>query len=97
MWKSVAALGAAWALSAGADAATVRCDLTAADATGAGAGCQRAWMDRNLRLNDLVTVGTHNSYKTQPPDAVLALVRKVAAPRRPPWRALPTSGPAPRR
>ena len=81
MWKTAAALMACWALSASAQAASARCDLAAPDAAGAGAGCQRAWMDRNLKLNDLVTVGTHNSYKTQPPDAVLALVRKVAGAR----------------
>ncbi|WP_353230671.1 Ca2+-dependent phosphoinositide-specific phospholipase C [Novosphingobium sp.] len=38
-------------------------------------------MDRNLTINDLVSVGTHNSYKTAVPDAVLALVR-AAAPER---------------
>ncbi len=35
-------------------------------------------MDRNLKLNDLVAVGTHNSYKTALPDAVMALVRASA-------------------
>ncbi len=35
-------------------------------------------MDRNLHLNDIVTVGTHNSYKTALPDAVMALVRAAA-------------------
>ena len=78
MWKTAAALMASCALSASAQGAASRCDLKAADAAGAGAGCQRAWMDRNLKLNDLVTVGTHNSYKAEPPDAVLALIRAVA-------------------
>ncbi|WP_404710506.1 Ca2+-dependent phosphoinositide-specific phospholipase C [Sphingomonas sp. MMS24-J13] len=32
-------------------------------------------MDRTLKLNDLLTVGTHNSYKAAIPGAVLALVR----------------------
>jgi hypothetical protein len=27
------------------------------------ANCSRAWMDANLHVNDIVTVGTHNSYK----------------------------------
>jgi membrane-associated phospholipid phosphatase len=75
MWKTAAVLLASFALSASAGGAASRCDLAAADAAGAGPGCQRAWMDHNLKLNDLVTVGTHNSYKTQPPDAILALVR----------------------
>lgn len=35
-------------------------------------------LDRTLRLNDLVAVGTHNSYKMLPPDAVMALVRARA-------------------
>ena len=51
------------------------CNLAAATVDGAGAGCQRAWFDRNLKLNDLMSVGTHNSYKTQIPDAVLTLLR----------------------
>lgn len=54
------------------------CDLAAADAARAGSGCQRAWMDRNLKLNDLVTVGTHNSYKVEIPEAVLALIRAAS-------------------
>ena len=82
MWRSAALAAALAAAScvtvAGARAPTSACDLAAADATRAGSGCARAWMDRNLKLNDLLTVGTHNSYKIQPPDAVLALVRKAA-------------------
>jgi membrane-associated phospholipid phosphatase len=35
-------------------------------------------MDHNLKLNDLVTVGTHNSYKTEIPDAVMTLIRAKA-------------------
>jgi membrane-associated phospholipid phosphatase len=78
MWKPAAVLMASCVLSAGARAAPAPCDLAAADAAHAGPGCERAWMDRNLKLNDLVTVGTHNSYKTEPPDAVLALVRAAS-------------------
>ncbi len=33
-------------------------------------------MDRNLRLNDLLLVGTHNSYKQRIPDAEFALIAK---------------------
>ena len=78
MWKAAAALMAGVALAASARGAGLRCDLAAADAAGAGVGCARAWMDANLKLNDLVTVGTHNSYKTEPPEAVMALVRAAA-------------------
>ncbi len=78
MWKIAAMLIAGCILSASARGAPSRCDLAAADAAGAGKDCQRAWMDENLKLNDLVTVGTHNSYKTQIPEAVLAKIRAAA-------------------
>src|ERR1700761_857343 len=78
MWKTLAAVAAFFALPASAQDTVSRCDLAAADASHAGAGCQRAWMDRNLKLNDLVTVGTHNSYKTELPAAVRALIRAAA-------------------
>jgi len=77
-WKIWVALAGIFLLSPGVEGAPARCNLTATDLVGAGAGCARAWMDHNLKLNDLVTVGTHNSYKTAVPDAVLALIRKAA-------------------
>ena len=40
--------------------------------------CGRAWMDKNLRLNDIVTVGTHNSYKMAIPDKIMALIRMTS-------------------
>src|ERR1700753_682465 len=55
--------------------ALAACDLAAPDAKAAGDGCARAWMDKNLRLNDIVTVGTHNSYKAAIPDKIMALVK----------------------
>jgi membrane-associated phospholipid phosphatase len=78
MWKLAAALMASCALPAGAHGADARCDFAAADAASAGAACQRAWMDQKLKLNDLATVGTHNSYKTGLPEAVLARIRAIA-------------------
>ncbi|HWA29918.1 MAG TPA: Ca2+-dependent phosphoinositide-specific phospholipase C [Rhizomicrobium sp.] len=78
MWKVAATLLASCALSASAHGAALLCNLAAPDAPDAGVHCQRAWMDRNLKLNDLLSVGTHNSYKTQLPDAVLALIRAKA-------------------
>jgi hypothetical protein len=72
----VLALAGGLGAGAGAGAAQAKgCDLKAADAAKAGKGCQRAWMDANLKLNDLMSVGTHNSYKTEIPPAVLALLR----------------------
>lgn len=54
------------------------CDLAAPDARAAGPGCARPWMDHNLKLNDLLAVGTHNSYKTTIPPEVMDIVRKAA-------------------
>ena len=71
--------GVLTALVLSAAPACADCDLQAADAAAAGPGCARAWMDENLRLNDLVTVGTHNSYKTAIPDKIMALVRMGAS------------------
>jgi hypothetical protein len=50
------------------------CNLRAADAAAAGTDCARAWMDENLRLNDLLTVGTHNSYKQAIPEPDYTLI-----------------------
>jgi hypothetical protein len=55
-----------------------RCHLGAANAALAGRGCARAWMDRNLHLNDLMTVGTHNSYKQAISPKLFAMITKVA-------------------
>lgn len=54
------------------------CNLTAPDAASAGPGCARAWMDKNLHLNDIVAVGTHNSYKEKIPPKIMALIRMGA-------------------
>ncbi|MEI9994631.1 MAG: phosphatidylinositol-specific phospholipase C1-like protein [Rhizomicrobium sp.] len=72
--------GAVTAVLLCATPALAQCDLHAADAAAAGAGCARAWMDANLRLNDIVTVGTHNSYKAAIPPKIMALIR-MGAPR----------------
>lgn len=61
---------AAAVLGAAAPGAT-GCDPGAPDAKAAGAACARSWMDSHLKLNDLVAVGTHNSYKTAIPRIVL--------------------------
>ena len=51
------------------------CDLAAPDAKAAGPDCARAWMDANLHLNDILTVGTHNSYKSAIPDKLMKMIR----------------------
>ncbi len=50
------------------------CNLAAADARAAGPGCAKAWFDANLRLNEIQTVGTAESYKLRPSPAMLKLV-----------------------
>jgi hypothetical protein len=77
-------LAAAAGMALAASAAEA-CNLHAPDAAKAGPGCARAWMDRNLRLNDIMTVGTHNSYHMRTPPQVMALI-KAAAPTR--WQGL---------
>ena len=69
---------AALAVASVARPADARCNLKAADAAHAGKNCQRAWMDANLKLNDLMSIGTHNSYKTTAPEAVLAMLSKAS-------------------
>jgi hypothetical protein len=75
VWSAALAAGAAASLWAGG---AVACDLHAADAARAGPGCAQAWMDRNLRMNDIMTVGTHNSYHMRTPDKIMALIRQVS-------------------
>jgi hypothetical protein len=70
--------GAVTALLLSAAPAAAACNLDAPDAASAGPDCAHAWMDRNLHLNDLVTVGTHNSYKAAMPAPIMALLKGVA-------------------
>lgn len=59
-------------------AAHAACALKASDAKAAGPGCARAWMDANLRLNDIAVIGTHNSYHGQIPPQAMALIAKMS-------------------
>ncbi len=85
--RHIVAAAVAAALLAGAASA---CDLHAPDAARAGKGCAQAWMDRNLHLNDLMTMGTHNSYHVRTPDKIMALIR-LTAPKA--WEGLDYSHP----
>jgi len=67
-----------------ASAASAACKLDAPDAPQAGPGCASAWMDRNLHLNDILAVGTHNSYHLRSP--VLMTLIKGFAPKA--WQGL---------
>jgi Phosphoinositide phospholipase C, Ca2+-dependent len=64
----------------GASAAqTPACDLHAKSAGQAGQGCARAWLDANLRLNEIQFVGTAESYKQRPSSSMLGLIRMGSA------------------
>ena len=52
-----------------------QCNLTASDVSLAGPKCARAWFDANLRINEIQTVGTAESYKLRPSDAMLTLIK----------------------
>ena len=54
--------------------ARAECDLSAAQAP-SDEKCARAWMDENLHVNDLLSIGTHNSYKSAIPDAEMSQLR----------------------
>jgi hypothetical protein len=69
-------LFAALAISPWWAAAAAPCDLTAQDARKAGPGCAQAWMDANLRINDIQVIGTHNSYKQHMAPELLAAHRR---------------------
>jgi hypothetical protein len=60
------------------DTATAACDLDAPDAASAGPGGAEAWIDHNLRLNDILTVGTHNSYHLRAHPEVMAIMQRAA-------------------
>jgi hypothetical protein len=77
-----AAIGVMMGLATPAFAA---CNPHAATAAAAGAGCAQGWMDANLAMNDILTVGVHNSYHLRAAPPVLALI-KGAAPTR--WQGL---------
>jgi len=54
------------------------CDLDAPDAASAGAGHAQTWIDHNLRLNDILTVGTHNSYHLRTFPEIRAIMQRAA-------------------
>jgi hypothetical protein len=55
--------------------APINCNLAAADASQAGAGCATAWFDANLRINEIQTAGSAESYKQRPSSTMLTLIR----------------------
>lgn len=61
-----------------ASSAQAACKLSAPDAKAAGPGCAKAWMNANLRLNDIAVIGTHNSYHGQIPPKAMELIVKMS-------------------
>jgi hypothetical protein len=57
-----------------ADSPPASCNIAAPDAAHAGTGCARAWFDANLKINDIQTVGTADSYKLPLSPGMLSLV-----------------------
>jgi hypothetical protein len=72
-------LGASSASASPAQQTAKRCNLSARQPSKTDADCARRWFDRHLRLNDLLVVGSHNSYKTRIPDNELAVIARVSA------------------
>jgi hypothetical protein len=68
-------LGFAAPTANGDSAPPSACDLNAADVRLAGVGCARAWFDTNLRINEIQTVGTAESYKLKPSAPLLSLIK----------------------
>src|SRR5262245_55861398 len=64
---------------AAAPTAAKECDPKAASASAAEtalAGCGAKWIDANVRIDQLQSVGTHNSYKIRIPDNELAIIKE---------------------
>src|SRR5689334_11199554 len=65
--------------TSGATATAPVCDLKAASASAAEtalAGCGAKWIDANVAINQLQSVGTHNSYKIAIPDVEMAIIKE---------------------
>ena len=74
---SVLVASASCALAAAPARSPAGCDLASSHAPREVA-CQRAWIDTNVRLNDVLVIGTHNSYKQAiPAQEMAALARKA--------------------
>jgi hypothetical protein len=55
-----------------------RCNLSTRQPSKTDTDCARQWFDSNLRLNDLLVVGSHNSYKARIPDNELSIIASVS-------------------
>jgi len=64
----------AGAAKAAAPTAPLNCDRVMPDAKSAGPECARSWFDSHLRLNDVQTAGTAESYKLRPSTTLITLI-----------------------
>ena len=64
----------AGAAGAATPAAEPGCDRFIPDAKSAGPECARSWFDSHLRLNDVQTAGTAESYKLRPSSTLVTLI-----------------------
>ena len=79
---AVLALAVASACSEPASKAAVTCNLSAPSASAAEtglAGCGGKWIDANVAINQLQSMGTHNSYKEAIPEVEMALIKQRSA------------------
>jgi hypothetical protein len=58
----------------GRSASIASCNLQASDVREAGASCAVSWFDAHLRINEIQTVGTAESYKLRPSPEMLSLI-----------------------
>lgn len=75
----VLVLAFAVACSEPAPEAVATCNLGAPSSSAAEtalAGCGAKWIDANVAINQLQSMGTHNSYKEAIPDVEMALIKK---------------------
>ncbi|MDP3495219.1 MAG: phosphatidylinositol-specific phospholipase C1-like protein [Hyphomonadaceae bacterium] len=76
---SALALAAACSEAAPKPTAEASCNLTAPNASAAEAalpGCATKWIDATVAINQLQSMGTHNSYKEAIPEVEMALIRE---------------------
>ena len=79
---AVLALAVASACSEPASKAAVTCNLSAPSASAAEtglAGCGGKWIDANVAINQLQSMGTQNSYKEAIPEVEMALIKQRSA------------------
>jgi len=73
---AISTLALALVSACAASAPPAACNLAAPSASAAGPGCATKWIDANVAINQLQSMGTHNSYKEEIPEVEMALIRE---------------------